>query len=133
MKKAITIALKVCSWLLLFLMSTEDFPFFEAQVIMSAIPLVHSMQSIHAAVSFSELFHSSFHLRKVAHIASVLVFLVSLVLLCVTPVQQAALQYVLLPHTWTQRVIPICVFLLTALNLFIYLHDCNRRERGLPL
>lgn len=133
MKKAITIALNICSWLLLFLMSTEDFPFFEAQVIMSAVPLVHMLQSIHMADSFSELLHSSFHLRKVAHVASILVFLVSLVLLCVTPVQQAALHYVLLPHTWTQRVVPLCVLLLTALHLYIFLHDCNQRERGLPL
>lgn len=132
MKKAITISLHLC-WLLLFLMSTEDFPFFEAQVIMCAVPLVHMLQSIHAAASFSELFHSSFHLRKVAHIASVLVFLVSLVLLCVTPVQQAALHYVLLPHAWTQRIIPICVFVLVALDLFIFLHDCRQRERELPL
>lgn len=132
MKKAITIALHLC-WLLLFLLGHEDLPYFEAQVIMCAVPLVHMLQSIHMDDSFSELLHSSFHLRKAAHIASILVFLVSLVLLCVTPVQQAALHYVLLPHTWTQRVIPLCVFLLTALHLYIFLHDCNRRERGLPL
>lgn len=133
MKKTITIMLDICSWLLLFLVVTDDFPYFEKLLLISAIPFVHTLQSIHSANSFSELLHSNFHLRKVTHITSVLIFLVSVVLFCVAPIQDFVLLQVLLPHTWAQLLIPIAGFLLTVLNMLIYLHDLTRRERGLSL